>query len=238
MSASAPRLQIDVLSAVPALMESPVSHSIVKRAQDKGLVRIGLHDLRTYTLDKHRRIDDIAYGGVAGMVMTPQPIADAIRQMEAEGGAYEERIYLTPDGETLNQDLVNELSLKRRLLLLAGHYKGVDQRIRDRYITREISIGDYVLSGGELPALVLLDALVRLIPGVLNDETSALSDSFQDGLLAPPVYTRPPEFEGLEVPPILRSGHAANILKWNEEQALEKTRLRRPDLYRKFVGEE
>jgi tRNA (guanine37-N1)-methyltransferase len=231
-------MRIDVLTCLPQLMESPLAHSIVKRARDKGLVSIHLHDIRDYTQDKHRRVDDTAYGGVAGMVLTPQPVADGIKALEAENGIYDERIYLTPDGEPLNQVMVNELSLKSCILMLAGHYKGVDQRIRDKYITREISIGDYVLSGGELPALVLIDALVRLIPGVLSDETSALTDSFQDGLLAPPVYTRPPVFEEMEIPEVLRSGHAARVAAWLDEQALEKTRRHRPDLYEAYMHEQ
>lgn len=222
-------MRIDIISCVPQLLESPLAHSILKRAQDKGLLEIGIYDLRDYTQDKHRQVDDYPYGGGAGMVMKVEPIARCIRALSEER-AYDEIIYLTPDGETFQQGLANSLSLAQNLLLLAGHYKGVDQRVRDRFVTREISIGDYVLSGGELPALVLVDAIGRLLPGVLSDESSALMDSFQDGLLEAPVYTRPAEFEGMKVPDVLLSGHAGAIDAWREEMALEKTRIRRPDL--------
>lgn len=222
-------MRIDLITVLPELVESPLRHSIVQRAQAKGLAEIHVHALRDYAEGKHRQVDDYPYGGGAGMVLKPEPIARCIAALQAQR-TYDEVIFLTPDGETLGQALANALSLKHNLLLLAGHYKGVDQRVRDRYITREVSIGDYVLTGGELPALVLIDAVVRLLPGVLSDETSALSDSFQDGLLAPPVYTRPPEFEGMAVPPVLLSGHSAEIDRWRDAQALHKTQTRRPDL--------
>ena len=201
----------------------------MQRAQDKGLVEIHLHDLRDFAKGKHRQIDDYPYGGGAGMVMMVEPIALAIRKLQSERD-YDEVIFLTPDGEKLDQQIVNQLSLSKNLILLAGHYKGIDQRARDQYITKEISIGDYVLSGGELPALVLTDALVRLLPGVLNDESSALFDSFQDQLLDAPVYTRPADFEGEKVPDVLLSGHEKRIDTWRYEQSLQKTQERRPDL--------
>lgn len=222
-------MRIDIVSVLPELMESPFSASILKRAQEKGLVEVHLHNLRDYSEKKFKQVDDYAYGGGAGMVMSIIPFSKCIEQLKAER-EYDEIIFMTPDGEQLNQQIANQLSLKGNLLLLAGHYKGIDQRIRDKYVTREISIGDYVLSGGELAAAVLSDAIIRLLPGVLNDETSALSDSFQDNLLAPPVYTRPFEFEGLKVPEILRSGDDKKIEEWRHEQALERTKTRRPDL--------
>jgi tRNA (guanine37-N1)-methyltransferase len=222
-------MRIDILSCLPKLLESPLSHSIIQRAKDKQLVEIYIHDLREFGFGKHRQLDDYSYGGGAGMVMMVEPIAKAIRKLQAER-TYDEIIYLTPDGERLDQGKVNQLSLHQNLILLAGHYKGIDQRARDLFITREISIGDYVLSGGELPALVLTDAIVRLIPGVLSDESSALFDSFQDQLLDAPVYTRPADFEGHTVPDILLSGHEKNIKLWHEEQSLKKTKERRPDL--------
>ena len=222
-------MRIDIISCVPDQLFSPLSTSILKRAQDKGLVEIKVHDLRDHTPLKHKQVDDYPFGGGAGMVLMVEPIANAIRYLKAER-EYDEIIFLTPDGERLEQSMANELSLKNNLILLAGHYKGVDQRVRDLFITREISIGDYVLSGGELPALVLTDAIVRLIPGVLGDESSALSDSFQTPLLDPPVYTRPRSFEGLEVPPVLLSGNFKEIDKWRDEEAFEKTKARRPDL--------
>ncbi len=222
-------MRIDILSVVPKLMESYFAHSILKRASDKGLVEVHLHDIRDYSVDKHRRVDDYAFGGGAGMVLQIEPIASCIRKLQSER-AYDEVIYLTPDGERLAQRAVNQLSLKTNLIMLCGHYKGVDQRVRDLFVSREISIGDYVLSGGELAASVLADAIIRLIPGVLNDETSALTDSFQDDLLAPPVYTRPAEFEGKGVPEILLSGHEANIEKWRMAQSIALTRQKRPDL--------
>ena len=222
-------MRIDILSAVPGLLESFVSHSIVGRARQKKLVDIRLHDLHDFGLGKYRQIDDYPYGGGAGMILRPEPVAEWIKHLQKERD-YDEIIFMTPDAPVLTQTTVNELALKKNLIIITGHYKGLDQRIRDKYVTREISIGDYVLSGGELPAAVLTDALVRLIPGVLNDETSALTDSFQNGLLSAPVYTRPPVFEGMEVPEILRSGNHAAIEKWKEEQAYEKTRKIRPDL--------
>lgn len=222
-------LRIDILSAVPEQLTSPLETSIIKRARDKGLVEINVINLRDYAEDKHKTIDDYMFGGGAGMVMMVEPIAKCIRELKSQR-EYDEVIYLCPDGEMLNQGMANHLSMSKNLLMLAGHYKGVDQRVRDLFITKEISIGDYVLSGGELPALVLTDALVRLIPGVLSDESSALMDSFQDGLLEAPVYTRPANFEGHEVPPVLLSGHFANIEKWRDEMALKKTQERRPDL--------
>lgn len=222
-------MHIDILTVLPELLESPFSHSILKRAGEKGLLKVECHQLRQFTPYKHGQVDDYQFGGGAGMVMMPEPIALAIESLQAKR-AYDEIIYLTPDGERLDQRLVNQLSLRQNLLLLCGHYKGVDERIREHYITREISVGDYVLSGGELPAAILVDAIGRLIPGVLNDETSALSDSFQDGLLAPPVYTRPADFRGWTIPEVLRCGDPRKIEDWRHEQALKRTRERRPDL--------
>lgn len=222
-------MHIDIISCVPGLMESPLKHSILHRAQSKGLLSVDIHDLRDYASGKHRQVDDYPYGGGAGMVMKVEPIANCIRSLEAQR-TYDEYIFMTPDGVRLDQPMANELSLKGNLLILAGHYKGVDQRARDLFFTREISIGDYVLSGGELPALVLVDAIGRLLPGVLGDESSALSDSFQDQLLDAPTYTRPADFEGTKVPDVLLSGHARNIELWREEQSLLKTRNLRPDL--------
>jgi tRNA (guanine37-N1)-methyltransferase len=222
-------MRIDILTCVPSLLDSFFAHSILKRAQQGGFVEVKVHDIRDYSTNKHRTIDDYAFGGGAGMVMQIEPIARCIRQLQSERN-YDEVIYLTPDGELLQQRIVNQLSLKGNLILLCGHYKGVDQRVRDLFITKEISIGDYVLSGGELAAAVLADAIIRLVPGVLNDETSALTDSFQDNLLAPPVYTRPADYEGHKVPAILMSGHEAKIEEWRYEQAVKRTRERRPDL--------
>lgn len=226
-------MRIDIITALPSLLESPLNDSIVKRAQTKGHVEIIVHDLRDFSTDKHRNIDDYAFGGGAGMVMNIEPIAACIDKLQGER-TYDEVIYMTPDGKTLNQPLANMLSLRKNLIILCGHYKGVDERVRERYITLEISIGDYVLSGGELAAAVLADAVIRLIPGVLNDETSALTDSFQDDLLAPPVYTRPAEFDGMKVPDVLISGNGKAIETWRMEKALERTRTRRPDLWEKF----
>lgn len=222
-------MRIDILTCLPELLESFFAHSILKRAQEKKRVEVHLHNLRDYSTNKHKKTDDYAYGGGAGMVMQIEPIARCIRSLQAER-SYDEIIYLTPDGEPLRQPLANALSLNQRLILLCGHYKGVDERVRIHFVTREISLGDYVLSGGELGAAVLSDAIIRLLPGVLSDETSALTDSFQDGLLAPPVYTRPADFEGWKVPEILRSGHDAKIEQWRFAQALERTQKRRPDL--------
>jgi tRNA (guanine37-N1)-methyltransferase len=227
-------MRIDIITALPKLLESPFGDSILQRAQDRGLVEIHLHDLRAYGQGKHRQIDDYQYGGGAGMVMMVEPIFTIIDELKAQRD-YDELIYMTPDGELFEQKLANRLSLKQNLLILCGHYKGVDQRIRDELITREISIGSYVLRGGELGAAVVCDAVIRLLPGVLNDETSALSDSFQDGLLAPPVYTRPAEFRGLKVPDILLSGHFPKIEAWRQDKALALTRQKRPDLLK---GEE
>lgn len=222
-------MRIDIITCLPRLLDSYFAHSIMKRAQDKGLVEIHVHDLRDYSLDKRKSVDDYAFGGGSGMVLQIEPIARCIRALQAERH-YDEIIYMAPDGETLNQPMANTLSSATNLIMLCGHYKGVDQRVRDLFITREISIGDYVLSGGELAAAVVTDAIVRVIPGVLNDETSALSDSFQDNLLAPPVYSRPANFEGHEVPAILLSGHEAKISEWRHQKALEITKQKRPDL--------
>jgi len=224
-----PDLRIDLLTVLPGLVHGPLQHSILQRAQTKGHVAIHVHDIRGFATDKHRQVDDTPYGGGAGMVMKIEPIAAAIRHLEAQR-PYDGVIYLSPDGERFDQRMANQLSLAGNLMILAGHYKGVDQRVRELFITREISIGDYVLSGGELPALVLVDAVARLVPGVLNDETSALMDAFQDNLLDAPVYTRPADFEGHSVPDVLRSGHEQNIHQWRHEQALAKTRRLRPDL--------
>lgn len=222
-------MRVDIITVQPALLEGPFSHSIMKRAADKGLLEVHVHDLRPFGLGKYHQVDDYQYGGGAGMVMMCEPLSNCLDQLIAER-KYDEIIYLTPDGKTLNQRICNRLSLHNNLLMICGHYKGIDERIRELYVTLEISIGDYVLSGGELAAAVLVDSIGRLIPGVLNDESSALSDSFQDDLLAPPVYTRPSEFRGLKIPDILLSGHEANIDAWRYEQALNRTRLRRPDL--------
>lgn len=222
-------MRIDIITVQPALLEGPFSHSIMKRAADKGLLEVHIHDLRPFGLGKYHQVDDYQYGGGAGMVMMCEPLANCLDQLIAER-KYDEIIYLTPDGQTLNQRICNRLSLQDNLLMICGHYKGIDERIRELYVTLEISIGDYVLSGGELAAAVLVDSIGRLIPGVLNDESSALSDSFQDDLLAPPVYTRPSEFRGLKIPDILLSGHEANIDAWRYDQALYRTRIRRPDL--------
>jgi len=224
-------MRFDIVSCQPDLLTSPFAHSILKRAQNKGLVQIHIHDLRQFAINKYGQIDDYAFGGGAGMVMMIEPIAKCLDSLLADRH-YDAVIYMTPDGETLRQPLVNRLSLLQNVIILCGHYKGVDERVRQKYITHEISIGDYVLSGGELGAAVLTDAIIRLIPGVLNDESSALTDSFQDGLLAPPVYTRPANYEGLQVPDILLSGDTPRIEQWRFEQAVERTRLRRPDLLR------
>ncbi|MDG1346372.1 MAG: tRNA (guanosine(37)-N1)-methyltransferase TrmD [Crocinitomicaceae bacterium] len=222
-------MRIDILTLLPELLEGPFSASIMKRAQEKGLVEIHMHNIRDYSTNKHKNVDDYQYGGGAGMVMSIEPIAALIDKLKAERD-YDEIIYMTPDGEVLDQGDCNDLSLKGNLMILCGHYKGVDERIREHYITKEISIGSYVLSGGELAAAVVVDSVVRLLPGVLNDETSALTDSFQDNLLSPPVYTRPPEFNGWKVPEVLLSGDFKKIDAWREEQALDRTTKRRPDL--------
>ena len=222
-------MRIDIISVVPGLLESPFAHSIMKRAQDKGLLEVEVHNLRTYTPYKQGQVDDYQFGGGAGMVIMPEPLAILIDKLKSER-EYAEIIFMTPDGITFNQPIANRLSLGGDLIIICGHYKGIDQRIRDIYITMELSIGDYVLSGGELAAAVVVDAIGRLIPGVLNDETSALTDSFQDNLLAPPVYTRPAEFRGLKVPAELMSGNHKLIEEWRYQQALERTKVRRPDL--------
>lgn len=222
-------MRIDIISAVPELMQSAFSHSIMKRAIAAGLAEVNLINLRDYASGKQKQIDDYAFGGGAGMVLLIEPIAKCIEHLKAQRH-YDEIIYMSPDGELLNQPLCNQLSLVKNIILLCGHYKGIDQRIREHLITREISIGDYVLSGGELAACVVSDSIIRLLPGVLNDETSALSDSFQDNLLAPPVYTRPATFNDWEVPAVLLSGHTANIERWRHEQSVERTKERRPDL--------
>lgn len=222
-------MRIDIITVVPDILKSPFEASILKRAIEKGLVEIHLHNLRDYVTDKYRQIDDYQYGGGAGMVMMVEPIDKCITALKAERD-YDEVIYMTPDGETLKQGMANQLSLLENIIILCGHYKGVDQRVREHFITREISVGDYVLSGGELGAAVLCDAVIRLLPGVLGNETSALTDSFQDNLLAPPIYTRPAEYKGWKVPEILTSGNFPKIETWREEQAYERTQRLRPDL--------
>lgn len=222
-------MRFDIISVLPDLLTSPFAHSILQRAQKKGIAEIAVHNLRDYASNKQKSVDDYPYGGGSGMVMSIVPFANCIEGLKAERD-YDEVIFMSPDGETFNQTIANELSGKGNIMILCGHYKGIDQRIRDLFVTREISIGDYVLSGGELPAAVLVDAIVRLIPGVLNDETSALSDSFQGELLDAPLYTRPADWRGHKVPEILLSGHEAKINEWRHEQALMRTQLRRPDL--------
>ena len=222
-------MRIDIITCLPELLKSPFSDSILKRAIDKGLVTVNVHDLRSFTTDKHRSTDDYAYGGGAGMVMMIEPIDRCISMLKSER-IYDEVIYMSPDGERFDQKTANALSIRQNIIMLCGHYKGVDERVREHLITREISLGDYVISGGELAAAVVSDAIIRLIPGVLNDETSALTDSFQDGLVSPPVYTRPAEFKGWKVPEVLLSGHQAKIEAWRNEQAESRTRSRRPDL--------
>lgn len=229
-------MRIDIISAVPALLESPLNYSIVKRAIDKELVEIHVHDLRNYTEDKHNKIDDYPYGGEPGMVLTPQPIFSCIEHLQSERD-YDELIFTAPDGDVFEQTDANALSLKQNIIILCGHYKGVDQRVRDELITREFSIGDYVLSGGEIPALAITDAVVRLLPGVLGDAGSALNDSFQDGLLEAPVYTRPSEFKGLKVPDVLLSGDHKKVAEWKQEQSEKRTKERRSDLYKKYKKE-
>jgi tRNA (guanine37-N1)-methyltransferase len=222
-------MQIDIISVLPELLESPLQHSMMKRAQEKGLLIIRVHHLRKWAVNEYGQVDDYQYGGGAGMVMMCEPLAKAIEELSADS-PFDEIIYLTPDGERLEQKTVNSLSLKKRLLMICGHYKGIDDRIRQHFVTKEISVGDYVLSGGEMPAAILTDAIGRLLPGVLNDETSALTDSFQDNLLAPPVYTRPVDFRGWKVPDILMSGDHKKIDEWRHEQSIERTQTRRPDL--------
>lgn len=230
-------MRVDIITCLPQLLESPFSHSIIKCALERDKVAIHVHNLRDYTTDKHRQVDDQVYGGGAGMLLMVAPVARCINTLKAARD-YEEIIYMAPDGEQLTQALANELSLHGNLIILCGHYKGVDERVREHFITREVSIGEYVLSGGELAAAVLVDTIVRLLPGALSDETSALTDSFQDGLLAPPAYTRPANFQGMEVPPVLLSGNAQAIQQWRYEKALEQTKQRRPALYQKTTASE
>lgn len=230
-------MRIDILTTLPGLLEGPFNESIIKRACERGLAEIHLINLRDYSADKHKKTDDYAFGGDSGMVMMIEPVANCIRALKAQRD-YDDIIYLSPDGELFNQSLANRLSLASALILLCGHYKGVDERIREHLVTREISIGDYVLSGGELPAAVVTDAIVRLLPGTLNDETSALSDSFQDGLVAPPAYTRPEVFENWAVPPILLSGDQKKVEEWRMEQSLERTARKRPELYKRWTDRE
>lgn len=222
-------MRIDIITVLPEMFESPLSCSILKRAQNKGLAEIVVHNLRDYTLDKHRKVDDYPFGGEAGMVMMIEPIDRCISHLKSQRD-YDDVIFMTPDGEQLTQRMANTLSLSENLIILCGHYKGIDYRIREHLVTKEITIGDYVLTGGELPAIILTDAVVRLIPGAIGDEQSALSDSFQDDLLAPPIYTRPADYKGWKVPDILLSGHQAKIDAWKHEQAVERTRLLRPGL--------
>ena len=222
-------MRIDILTIHPKLLKSPFEHSILQRAIDKKIVEIRLHDIRTYSTDKHKKVDDYQFGGGAGMVICIQPIADCIEQLKSERN-YDAVVYMTPDGERLNQSISNHYSTFENIIILCGHYKGVDQRIRDHYITHELSIGDFVLTGGELAAALFCDSIIRLIPGVISDETSALTDSFQDNLLAPPVYTRPAEYNNWKVPEILLSGNFPKIEEWRHEQAIERTKKRRPDL--------
>jgi len=226
-------VRIDILTALPRLLDSWFNESILDRAQKKGLVQVVIHDLREYSTDKHKRLDDYAFGGGAGMVMMIEPIHRCIEKLKADR-AYDEVIYMSPDGELLDQPMANRMSASKNLIILCGHYKGVDERVRQHLITREVSIGDYVLSAGELAAAVLSDALIRLLPGVLSDETSALSDSFQDGLVAPPVYTRPAEYNGWGIPEVLLSGHEARIQAWRHDQSVQRTQERRPDLLERF----
>ena len=222
-------MNIDIITLLPGLLESPFNHSILQRAKDKGLLHIEIHDLRNYGIGNSLQLDDYQFGGGAGMVLMPEPLFNCISKLK-ENKHFDEIIFLTPDGERLTQKIVNTFSLKNNLLLICGHYKGIDERIREHIITKEISIGDYVLSGGELPAAVMCDAIIRLLPGVLNDETSALSDSFQDGLVSPPTYTRPAEYNGWTVPDILLSGHLKKIDDWKHEQSILRTKLKRPNL--------
>lgn len=229
-------MRIDIISAVPALLEGPLNHSIVQRARDKNLVEIHIHDLRDYTENKHKKVDDYPYGGDAGMVLTPQPIFSCIEHLSSQR-SYDELIFTAADGKVFDQGDANELSLKQNIIILCGHYKGVDQRVRDALITKEYSIGDVVLSGGELPAMVITDAIVRLLPGAIGDAESALKDSFQDGMLEAPVYTRPASFKGMDVPEVLRSGNFKKIEAWQQEQSLKRTKERRPDLYNQIKKE-
>lgn len=222
-------MRIDILSVVPELLDSPFAHSILKRAIAANLVEVHVHNIRDWSVNKHKTVDDYPYGGGAGMVMMIEPIVACIEELASQR-EYDEIIYMSPDGELFDQPIANRLSMQKNIMILCGHYKGVDERVREKFITREISIGNYVLSGGELAAAVVADSIIRLLPGVLNDETSALSDSFQDNLLAPPVYTRPAEFRGMKVPDVLLSGHAAEIDKWRHDQSVKRTQERRPEL--------
>jgi tRNA (guanine37-N1)-methyltransferase len=222
-------MRIDILTVVPELLTSPFAHSILKRAIAAGLVEVHVHNIRDWSVNKHKTVDDYPYGGGAGMVMMIEPIVACIEELKSQR-SYDDIIYMSPDGELFDQPIANRLSMQKNLMILCGHYKGIDERVREQFITREISIGNYVLSGGELAAAVVADSIIRLLPGVLNDETSALSDSFQDNLLAPPVYTRPAEFRGMKVPDILLSGHAAEIDKWRHDQSVKRTKERRPEL--------
>ncbi|MEK6615594.1 MAG: tRNA (guanosine(37)-N1)-methyltransferase TrmD [Bacteroidota bacterium] len=223
-------LHIDIITVLPKLIESPFAHSIVKRAIDKKLVKVNIINLRDYTSDNYKRVDDYMYGGGAGMIMMIEPIAKCIEKLKKKR-KYDEIIYMSPDGELFNQKMANKLSLTKNLIILCGHYKGVDERVREHFITKEISIGDYVLSGGELPAAVICDAVIRLLPGVISDETSALTDSFQDGLISPPAYTRPADFKGMRVPDVLRAGNTKDVEEWRYEKSIERTKKRRPNLY-------
>lgn len=230
-------MRIDIITVLPEILESPFNHSIIKRAKKKGLAEIHIHNLRDYSENKHKKVDDYSFGKGAGMVMAIQPIEKAIETLKAQRN-YDEIIFTTPDGTLFNQREANGLSLMKNIIILCGHYKGIDQRIRDTYITKEISVGDYVLTGGELAAAIITDAVVRLLPGVLGDETSALTDSFQDNLLSPPIYTRPAEYKGMKVPDILLSGNEKLVDDWKHEQAMERTKTLRPDLYKKYLGED
>jgi tRNA (guanine37-N1)-methyltransferase len=229
-------MRIDIITVLPEILESPFNHSIIKRAKEKGLAEIYIHNLRDYAENKHKKVDDYSFGKGAGMVMAIQPIEKAIETLKAERD-YDQIIFTTPDGDVFNQQEANALSLMENIIILCGHYKGIDQRIRDTYITKEISIGDYVLTGGELAAAIITDSVVRLLPGVLGDETSALTDSFQDHLLSPPVYTRPSEYKGMKVPDVLLSGNEKLVDDWKHDQAIERTKTLRPDLYKKYLGE-
>lgn len=228
-------MRIDIITVLPEILESPFNVSIIKRAKEKGLAEIYLHNLRDFSEDKHRRVDDYSFGKGAGMVMAIQPIEKAIETLKAQRN-YDEIIFTTPDGELFNQKAANILSLQQNIIILCGHYKGIDQRIRDHYITKEISVGDYVLTGGELAAAIITDSVVRLLPGVLSDETSALTDSFQDNLLSPPVYTRPAEYKGMKVPEVLLSGNDKLVEDWKHEQAVSRTKKLRPDLYKNYLN--
>ena len=230
-------MRIDIITVLPEMLESPLNFSIVKRARDKGLAEIFVHNLRDFSDDKHRRVDDYSFSKGAGMVMAIQPIEKALETLKSQR-TYDQVIYTTPDGAVFNQQTANRISMMENIIILCGHYKGIDQRIRDQYITMEISIGDYVLTGGELAAAVITDSVVRLLPGVLSDETSALTDSFQDNLLSPPVYTRPAEYKGMKVPEVLLTGNDKLIDDWKHEQAIERTKRLRPDLYKKYLGED